>query len=74
MSSELDSLLRIKASLDQLIQAERASMRCCTTRAACDPGTSRARITTANARWARAAEDRDRKREQFRSTLVKEGF
>lgn len=24
------------------------------------PGTSRARVTTANARWARAAEERDR--------------
>jgi len=29
-------------------------------RAALPPGSTRARVTTANARWARAAEERDR--------------
>ena len=34
-------------------------------RAALPPGSSRARVTTANARWAQAAEARDRRQEQF---------
>lgn len=34
-------------------------------RAALPPGSSRARVTTANARWAQAAEARDRRQEAF---------
>ena len=44
----------------QLVRAEAASLAACDARAALPPGSSRARVTTANARWARAAEHRDR--------------
>ena len=43
-----------------LIKAHRDSLKLAQRRADCDPGTSRARITTANAKWSRAAEHRDR--------------
>ncbi len=43
-----------------LAAAQRASDRACARRAALPPGSSRARVTTANARWMRAAEERDR--------------
>lgn len=44
----------------QLVRAEAASVAACDARAALPPGSSRARVTTANARWVRAAEHRDR--------------
>lgn len=47
----LEKLLE-KAQKDSLAWAKR--------RGAMEPGTSRARVTTANAKWARAAEHRDR--------------
>ncbi len=43
----------------ELKAAERASEKACAARAALPPGSSRARVTTANARWMRAAEYRD---------------
>lgn len=44
----------------QLAAAERKSARLAEARSALPAGSSRARVTTANARWARAAEERDR--------------
>ena len=38
-----------------------ASRNACDARAALDAGSSRAKVTSANARWARAAEARDRR-------------
>jgi hypothetical protein len=40
--------------------AQKASDRAAAARAALPPGSSRAKVTTANARWMRAAEERDR--------------
>ena len=43
----------------ELKAAERASQKACSARANLPSGSSRARVTTANARWMRAAEYRD---------------
>lgn len=43
-----------------LADAQAASLRAMDRRRALPPGSSRARVTTANANWARAAEHRDR--------------
>jgi hypothetical protein len=42
-----------------LAKAEKASAKAAERRAALPPGSSRARVTSANAKWARAAEHRD---------------
>ncbi len=42
------------------LAAVRASQRAADARAALPIGSSRAKVTTANARWTRAAEERDR--------------
>ena len=52
---------RAKALSDAIIRSERLAM----DREKLAPGTSRARITTAHAKWARAAEDRDAKERDF---------
>lgn len=44
----------------ELIRAEAVSMKRAEARAALSPGSSRARVTTANAKWKTAAEYRDR--------------
>lgn len=44
----------------ELARAQKASTRASDARASLPPGSSRARVTTANARWMRAAEHRDR--------------
>lgn len=44
----------------ELARAEAASKRWSERRAALPAGSTRARVTTANAKWARAAEHRDR--------------
>lgn len=43
-----------------LARAAAKSAKASEARAALPPGSTRARVTTANARWARAAEERDR--------------
>lgn len=47
--------------------AHKKSLKAAEARARLEPGTSRARVTTANARWARAAEARDRIQERLRA-------
>lgn len=51
------SLAALRKLLDR---AEKDSARCAAARAALPAGSSRARVTSANARWMRAAEQRDR--------------
>ena len=51
---------RLAALRRQYAAAHARSLRLAAVRAALPPGSSRARVTTANARWARAAEERDR--------------
>lgn len=50
----------IKQLEKALADAQRKSIKCAERRHALPPGSSRARVTTANANWARAAEHRDR--------------
>lgn len=57
--------------LRDLDVAERRSQKLAEARAALPPGTSRARVTTVNARWMRAAEARDRRIEDVRYQLSK---
>ena len=45
----------------ELRAAEAASLKASDARMALPPGSSRARVTTANSRWMRKAEDRDRR-------------
>jgi hypothetical protein len=60
MANPLSPAARLKALRRDLARSEAKSARLCAARAALPPGSSRARVTTANARWARAAEERDR--------------
>lgn len=48
----------------ELKKAQAKSLKCAAARHALPPGSSRARVTTANARWASAAEERDRLQEK----------
>lgn len=61
-------------TLDQLRKAlaaaEAKSARLCEARASLPAGASRARVTSANARWASAAEERDRIRRQIEEREV----
>ncbi len=52
--------------LDELADAERKSVAASLRRRELPPGSSRARVTTANARWMSAAEHRDRVLERVR--------
>jgi len=51
--------LEVTALRKELARAEADSARLCEQRAAMPPGSSRARVTTLNAKWARVAEYRD---------------
>lgn len=57
-----------------LAGAQEASERCADQRAMLDAGSSRSRITSANAKWMRAAEDRDRCLRNFVQALEECGF
>lgn len=57
MTTRYDEIL---AAAKALVAAERASLKAAERRGALPPGSSRARVTTANADWARKAEHRDR--------------
>lgn len=48
------------AAVKALRDAEARSLKRADARAVLRPGSTRARVTTANAQWARAAEERDR--------------
>ena len=52
----------------ELARLERASAQAAEKRASLPPGSSRARVTSANAKWMRLAEARDRVRKQIEET------
>jgi len=54
------TIAEVKALIREFEQAAMKSMRLCRARSELPAGSTRARITTANARWARAAEERGR--------------
>jgi hypothetical protein len=56
MKTKYDALL---AAVKRLVESERKSLIACGRRGALPHGTSRARVTTANANWTNAAEARD---------------
>lgn len=64
---------RIAKLRRELEQAQRKSDAACARRAALPIGTSRARITTANAKWMIAAEARDRADAALRAALADGG-
>lgn len=66
-----DALL---AAVRALVDAERASKVACDRRGAMPPGSTRARVTTANANWARAAEHRDRCQEIVAREVMNAGI
>lgn len=68
MSASLQEIERLRKALDR---AQKASAKAAMARLALPAGSSRARVTTANARWARAAEHRDRLARQL---LIAEGL
>ncbi|MDF2815721.1 MAG: hypothetical protein K0Q81_1921, partial [Paenibacillus sp.] len=55
-----DGMNEIKRYEKLLVAADKASKKAAEVRANLGIGASRARVTSANARWARAAEERDR--------------
>jgi hypothetical protein len=58
-------------AIRELDAAERASTIACDARSALPPGTSRARVTTANANWARKAEHRDRLQDRAEAEILR---
>lgn len=69
MSEHVDlarDLLRAAMALEKAQAKSDAASR---SRAALPPGSSRARVTSANARWMRAAEERDRRDAAFRALV-----
>lgn len=69
MSDRAEKLMELSVASKRYAEAIVASMRASDSRAALGPHATRARITSANARWARCAEDRDRKEERFNRAL-----
>jgi hypothetical protein len=66
-------MMTIKQLQRELARAEKQSQLACDARAALPAGSSRAKVTTANARWARAAEHRDRIAKQLADVLAAKG-
>jgi hypothetical protein len=56
----------------RLDAAQKASEKAADARASLPTGSTRAKVTTANARWANAAEDRDRKKAAYIAALMAE--
>lgn len=52
--------LEVHRKVRAYLAAHEAAARACDARSALPPGSSRAKVTSANARWASAAEERDR--------------
>jgi hypothetical protein len=64
--------MRSIVDLQRALKAASAkSARLCAARAALPAGISRARVTTANARWMRAAEERDRIANELAGEIVR---
>jgi hypothetical protein len=65
MTNEIEHLER------RLAEAQEQSLAWAERRRALPPGSSRARVTTANANWARAAEHRDRCRDRLDAAMAR---
>ncbi len=58
--SQIDKYKEVLQWAKQLVKAEEASLKACESLRNLEPGASRARSTTLNAKWSTAAEHRDR--------------
>jgi hypothetical protein len=74
VSDKVHILREIASRAKELAAAQTASERACDQRQALDAGTSRARLTSANAKWMRAAEHRDRCERNFIHALEAGNF
>jgi hypothetical protein len=74
MTQQLARYQSALKALKALIDAEKQSLRCAEACGQIEPGSSRARITTANARWSTAAEHRDRMFHEAHCTVVEAGL
>lgn len=66
------SVLLLADRARALLDAQRASEKLADKRLAHPPGSTRARVTTANARWANAAEARDHAEDLYREAVETE--
>jgi hypothetical protein len=64
-----DASAGLVATWRELQKAQKASLKAAAARHRLPPGSTRARVTTANANWARAAEHRDRVQERYQREL-----
>lgn len=74
MSGRLDRLEAALAALKELVKAERDSAKQCARNGVLPVGATRARKTSANARWSVLAEHRDRAEARFISQLAECGY
>lgn len=74
MSDPATKYSSIADAADKLDKAQRTSIRWCEERGALLPGSSRARITTTNARWTQAAEHRDKCKEALEREITALGY
>lgn len=69
-----DELRALAALMRELAAAHDASDKAMDARASLPPGSSRAKVTTANARWTALAEERERLGDKLRGALWVAGF
>jgi hypothetical protein len=73
-SSRLAALLKLQVQLKELVKAEKDSLKACKARAEVQRTWTRAKMTTANARWMTLAEYRDRVESRFAEMLKEIGY
>lgn len=71
---ELEKLDRLIKALRDYRKSVADSARCAAVRSSLDPSSTRARLTSANARWSRAAEERDRIAGRIEALVQECGF
>jgi hypothetical protein len=71
--SELERYAEVLKWAKELVKAEAASVKACEARGSLPMGASRARSTTLEANWSRAAEYRDRIRHHLHVAVVRAG-
>jgi hypothetical protein len=69
MTGLADAVQGVNDTWRALVKAQEKSLKAMLAREGMSPGSTRARVTTANARWARTAEHRDRCRAEFDKAL-----
>ena len=70
----IDKYKEIAELARSLVKAEEQSLKACNALGSLEPGASRAKRTTLNARWSTAAEHRDRVAHQLHVAVVRAGI